>query len=149
MKREFRHNGVKWEMTEQLEFQTLINSDPELNYTVSRDALLRLNIINVIIFNLLGGKWMPFVVSVLLMWRLKNFFYVNTIHNWNIIHHHVSNFQRKLYVCNKIIEYNNLVLSHFYAKRYKKCERGKVLWNKIEKKNGSTKNIQLSRNKTL
>lgn len=61
-------------MTEQLEFQTLINSDPELNYTVSRDALLRLNIINVIIFNLLGGKWMPFVVSVLLMWRLKIFF---------------------------------------------------------------------------
>lgn len=129
MKREFRHNGVKWEMTEQLEFQTLINSDPELNYTVSRDALLRLNIINVIIFNLLGGKWMPFDVSVLLMWRLKIFF-LN---------------------CMFVIKsYNTIIWSWVISmqKDAKNVKEKKCFETKL-KKNGSTKNIQLSRNKTL
>lgn len=136
MKREFRHNGVKWEMTEQLEFQTLINSDPELNYTVSRDALLRLNIINVIIFNLLGGKWMPFVVSVLLMWRLKNFFYVNTIHNWNIIHHHVLDQIFNANCMFVIKSYNTIIWSWVISmqKDAKNVKEKKCFETKLKKK---------------
>lgn len=136
MKREFRHNGVKWEMTEQLEFQTLINSDPELNYTVSRDALLRLNIINVIIFNLLGGKWMPFVVSVLLMWRLKNFFYVNTIHNWNIIHHHVLDQIFNANCMFVIKSYNTIIWSWVISmqKDTKNVKEKKCFETKLKKK---------------